>query len=40
MRGKALGDKGPYSTGKYYERLMAVYEKDIELGPDGPNHKP
>jgi len=26
-----------YSPEKYYERLMAVYEKAIELGPGGVN---
>ena len=28
-----------YSPEKYYERLMAVYEKAIEIGPGGPNRK-
>jgi len=27
-----------YSPEKYYERLMAIYEKAIELGPGGTNH--
>jgi len=34
-RGKALRE---YSPEKYYERLMAVYKKTIELGPGGPSH--
>jgi len=33
-REKALRE---YSPEKYYERLMAVYEKAIELGPGGVN---
>jgi len=33
-REKALRE---YSQEKYYERLMAVYEKAISLGPAGPN---
>ena len=28
-----------YSPEKYYERLMAVYEKAIELGRGGPHHE-
>jgi hypothetical protein len=28
-----------YSAEKYYERLMAVYEKAIELGPGGVNSR-
>ena len=28
-----------YSPEKYYESLMAVYEKAVELGPGGPNHQ-
>ena len=27
-----------YSPEKYYQRLMAVYEKAIELGPGGTSH--
>jgi glycosyltransferase involved in cell wall biosynthesis len=34
-REKALRE---YSPDKYYKRLMAVYEKAIELGPGGLNH--
>jgi hypothetical protein len=26
--------QGEYSPGRYYERLMAVYKKAIELGPN------
>jgi hypothetical protein len=26
-----------YSSEKYYERLMSVYEKAIELGPRNPS---
>ena len=33
-REKALRE---YSPDKYYERLMAVYEKAINLGLGGPN---
>jgi len=35
VREKALRE---YSPEKYYERLMAVYEKAISLGPGGPSH--
>jgi len=34
-RKKALRE---YSPEKYYERLMSVYKKAIELGPGGPSH--
>jgi len=34
-REKALRE---YSPEKYYERLMAVYEKAIELGRGGSHH--
>jgi glycosyltransferase involved in cell wall biosynthesis len=34
-REKALRE---YSPDKYYQRLMAVYKKAIELGPGGLNH--
>ena len=35
-REKALRE---YSPGKYYERLVAVYKKAIELGPGGVNSR-
>ena len=39
---RAMGEAGrqkaltEYSPEKYYERLMAVYDKAIQLGPGGP----